>query len=230
MPSHHSPSGVTHRATARKHPPPFDQIRPSAFSSNLSWGRPTARLRAWRRNHPRIVAQRYLKPYCPPPPVPVENGVCRSNRTWVIPMRRNLLLRSGREDCGQPRFSEPAPTCATYHDQECQSHRGPSCKAVDEVNIVVRSLQIGSQSGHEHRAELEKFWAGAVTIVGKIQRPDVDFKTLFAPPNCITPYSSFHPALAAMPRRLSFGTAQRRNGSPSANPSCPTPPYHSMSC
>jgi len=50
----------------------------------------------------------------------------------VIPMRRILLFRSGRGDCRQPCFSEPAPTSATPQNQECQSHLRPSC----EVHIA----------------------------------------------------------------------------------------------
>jgi len=117
------------------HPPRFDHVRPGAFSTNPAWGRPTARSRAWKRNHPKIFGQYPSKFHRPSPPVPVDNGFSRSNGTWVIPMRRDRGLHRGREDRGQHRFSKPASVSTPSHNQQSQSHMEPTCEIIDESNL-----------------------------------------------------------------------------------------------
>jgi len=117
------------------HPPRFDHVRPGAFSTNPAWGRPTARSRAWKRNHPKIFGQYPSKFHRPSPPVPVDNGFSRSNGTWVIPMRRDRGLHRGREDRGQHRFSKPASASTPSHNQQSQSHMEPTCEIIDESNL-----------------------------------------------------------------------------------------------
>ncbi|KAA1081384.1 hypothetical protein PGT21_034996 [Puccinia graminis f. sp. tritici] len=113
---------------------------------------------------------------------------------------------------------------------------------IDKAKTIVRSLQISVQSGHEHRAELERFWARSKdTILAKIVRPDVDFKTLFAPelqaallkfPNCARCYATL---IRLQNRAEKDWLAVRKSvlsSLPSASGShhhiqCPASPYHS---
>jgi len=136
------------------HPPRFDHVRPGAFSTNPAWGRPTARSRAWKRNHPKIFGQYPSKFHRPSPPVPVDNGFSRSNGTWVIPMRRDRGLHRGREDRGQHRFSKPASASTPSHNQQSQSHMEPTCEIIDESNLdFVSGLELNDHQPTDNDGE-----------------------------------------------------------------------------
>jgi len=169
--------------------------------------------------------------YCSTHPVEVYTLASHYSCRWLTEAASEHTLSL---DINQSKYRDILSS--ENHSALLELHR----HRIETAKTIVRSLQIGSQSGHEHRAELEKFWAGALkTIVGKIQRPDVDFQTLFAPElhNALLEFPSCARCYAALVKLQNRAEKEwltvRKSVLPHTAASsthiiqCPASPYHS---
>ncbi|KNZ52030.1 uncharacterized protein VP01_3720g1 [Puccinia sorghi] len=169
--------------------------------------------------------------YCKTHPVEVYTLASHYSCRWLTEAASEHTLSL---DINQPKYRDILSSENHSDLLELRRYR------IETAKTIVRSLQIGSQSGHEHRAELEQFWVRAVeSIVGKIQWPDVDFKTLFAPelhnallefPSCARCYA----ALVKLQNRaekewltIRKSVLYHTAGSSTHHIQCPASPYHS---
>ncbi|PLW20305.1 hypothetical protein PCANC_08492 [Puccinia coronata f. sp. avenae] len=129
--------------------------------------------------------------YCKTHPVEVYTLASHYSCRWLTEAASEHTLSL---DINQPEYQDILSSENHSALLELHHHR------IEMAKMIVRSLQIGAQGGHEHRAELETFWANAMEVIlSKIVRPDVDFKALFTPelhaallqfPSCARCYAS----------------------------------------
>ncbi|WAR54455.1 hypothetical protein PtB15_4B72 [Puccinia triticina] len=169
--------------------------------------------------------------YCQTHPVEVYTLASHYSCRWLTEAASEHTLSL---DINQPKYRDILSS--ENHSALLELHR----YRTEAAKTILRSLQISAQSGHEHRAELESFWArSAATIETKILRPDTDFKALFTPelhnaliqfPSCARCYA----AIVRLQNRAEKDWLAVRRAvldlsakADSHRIQCPASPYHS---